>query len=144
MVNVVTEVIIERPVNEVAEYVANPDNAPSWYKNIKSVKWESPHPLKLGSKITFVAHFLGKVLEYTYLVSEYRPGEKLIMQTEQGPFPMQTTYTWIGIDRGKTKMVLRNTGSPSGFSKLISPFVSLMMRRANNHDLKKLKMILEH
>jgi hypothetical protein len=48
-VDVVTQGVIQRPRGEVASYVADPDNAPRWYKNITSVEWKSPRPLKVGS-----------------------------------------------------------------------------------------------
>jgi uncharacterized membrane protein len=143
MVDVVTTIEIKRSSMDVAAYTANPGNAPAWYENIKSVEWKTDKPLTVGSKLAFVAQFLGKKLEYVYEVTRYVPGKTLVMQTAQGPFPMQTTYTWEAINPTTTKMTLRNFGRPSGFSKLLSPFISFMMKKANRKDLKQLKKILE-
>ncbi|AUZ35604.1 ATPase [Arthrobacter sp. PGP41] len=117
MVNVQTEIHINRPRAEVAEYAANPDNAPQWYVNIHSSQRLTDGPIGAGSKVAFTAKFLGRELSYTYEFVEYVPGEKLVMRTAQGPFPMQTTYTWTD-DDGGTRMSLGNTVSPSGFSRL--------------------------
>ena len=141
-VDVVNSVVIHRPVAAVSPYAADPDNAPLWYENIKSVEWKTPRPVQVGSRIDFVAHFLGRRLAYTYEVVEYLPGRRLTMRTSGAPFPMETTYTWED-ENGATRMTLRNRGTPSGFSAWFAPVMALMVRRANGKDLALLKRRLE-
>ena len=142
-VDVLTEVVIARPRAEVAAFAANPDNASAWYVNIKSAEWKSEPPLRVGSKVAFVAHFLGKRLAYTYEFVEVIPHERLVMRTAEGPFPMETTYTWESTEEGGTRMTLRNRGTPAGFSRLVAPLMAAAMRRANRNDLARLKSLLE-
>ncbi|MGW5699691.1 SRPBCC family protein [Amycolatopsis japonica] len=142
-VDVRTEIVIDAPRDEVAAYAADPSKAPSWYANIKSVEWETPPPLAVGSKIAFVAEFLGRRLAYTYEVTDFVAGERLTMRTAQGPFPMETTYTWTTEGAG-TRMTLRNRGTPTGFTKLAAPLLATKMRHANTTDLHTLKALLEH
>jgi hypothetical protein len=142
-VDVQTEINIERPREIVAVYAANPDHAPEWYENIKSAIWQTEKPLRVGSRIAFNASFLGKELSYVYEIKEYEPGRKLVMETAQGPFPMQTTYEWFETGNDTTRMTLRNAGSPSGFSAFFAPFMVWAMKRANRKDLLLLKTILE-
>ncbi len=141
-VDVLTELTIERPVEVVATYAADPANAPEWYANIASIRWETPPPATQGSRVAFVAHFLGKTLAYTYEIIELVPGERTVMRTAQGPFPMETTYTWTAVGDDATHMTLRNRGEPSGFSSLVAPFMAAAMRRANRKDLANLRRIL--
>lgn len=143
MVDVVTEIIIKRPIAEVSAYASNPDHAPEWYVNIQSAEWKTAKPLQIGSKIAFKANFLGRELAYVYEIVEWIPEERFIMKTADGPFPMETTYTWNKIDGNQTRMTLRNRGVPTGFSKIFSPFMAPMMKRANMKDLRKIKEILE-
>ena len=120
-VYVLTEIVIGRPAGAVAAYAADPSNAPAWYQNITSVTWETSPPLQAGSKLTFTARFLGRRLAYTYEVTDFTPAERLIMRTSQGPFPMETTYTWQPAEAGSTRMTLRNRGEPAGFPRLVGP-----------------------
>jgi len=143
MVDVTTSIEIVCPIGKVSQYISDPDNAPEWYVNIKSVEWKTQKPLSVGSQIAFIAHFLGKKLSYAYEVIEMT-GKKFIMKSSEGPFPMETTYTWDKINENSTRMTLRNRGNPGGFSKLFSPFMSMMIRKANLKDLKRLKAILEN
>lgn len=142
-VDVQTEVVIGRPSGQVAAYAGDPSNAPRWYKNIESVDWKTPPPMTVGSKLAFVAHFLGRRLAYTYEIIELVPGRRLVMRTAEGPFPMETTYTWDAVGDGRTRMTLRNRGNPSGFSRIAAPFMAAAMRRANQQDLANLKRVME-
>jgi uncharacterized membrane protein len=142
-VDVRTEVEIARPRTEVSAFAADPDNATTWYENIKSVEWRTSPPLDVGSQIEFVATFLGRRLAYTYEVVEHSPGERFVMRTADGPFPMETSYTWQDAPGGGTRMTLRNAGQPAGFGKIAAPVMARAMRHANTKDLRRLKTILE-
>jgi uncharacterized membrane protein len=142
-VDVQTEIEIDRPRAEVAAYASDPDNATEWYENIKAVEWRSPRPLAVGTRLAFVANFLGRRLEYTYEVRALVPGERFVMSTAEGPFPMETTYSFVDAAGGATRMTLRNRGKPAGFAKVAAPVMARAMRRANGQDLRRLKEILE-
>lgn len=141
--DVTTETVIDRSAAEVAAYAGDPINAPEWYANIRSIEWRTPPPLGVGSRLDFVAQFLGRRLVYTYEVIELLPGRRLVMRTAQGPFPMETTYTWEPVDGTRTKMSLRNRGNPSGFARITEPVMAAAVRRANQKDLARLKRLLE-
>ena len=142
-VDVRTEIEIDRPREVVAAYAADPDNATSWYENIESVDWKTARPLAVGTRVGFVARFLGRRLTYTYEIRDLVPGERLVMSTAQGPFPMETSYTWEDTPRGGTRMTIRNRGEPSGFANVVAPMMARAIRRANRKDLARLKDILE-
>ena len=142
-VDVLTEIEIARPREDVSAFAADPGNATAWYKNIAAVEWETPPPLALGSKVRFRARFLGRALDYTYEIRELDPGRRLVMATAQGPFPMETTYTWEDSGDGATRMTLRNRGEPSGFAAVAAPVMVRTMRKANEADLRRLRGLLE-
>jgi Polyketide cyclase / dehydrase and lipid transport len=143
-VDVLTEIEIARPRAEVAAFACDPDNATAWYENIKAVEWRTPPPLAAGSRLAFVAQFFGRRLAYTYEVLEHVPGERFVMRTAEGPFPMETTYEFADTGNGDaTRMTLRNRGEPSGFGSVTAPLMAGAMRRANRKDLRRLKELLE-
>jgi len=141
-VDVISEIDIARPRAEVAAFACDPENATRWYENIERVEWRTPPPLTEGSELEFAARFLGRRLAYTYEVRELVTGERLIMSTAQGPFPMETTYGFADAGAG-TRMTLRNRGEPAGFAKVGAPLMERAMRRANRADLRRLKALLE-
>jgi hypothetical protein len=125
------------------QYVADPDHAPEWYANIARVTWETEKPLTVGTRLAFVAHFLGRTLAYTYEVTDFVPEERLVMATSEGPFPMETGYIWTDLSAGGRHMTLRNRGMPSGFAGVAAPAMAAAMKRANRKDLAALKAVLE-
>jgi hypothetical protein len=76
-------------------------------------------------------------------VVELEPARHLVMRTADGPFPMETTYTWEPVGDGGTRMTLRNRGDPSGFARVTAPMMERAMRRATSRDLARLKAVLE-
>ena len=141
-VDVVTEIDIARPRAEVSAFACDPENATRWYENIERVEWRTPPPLAEGSELEFAARFLGRRPAYRYEVRALVPGERLVMSTAQGPFPMETTYAFADAGAG-TRMTLRNRGEPAGFAKVGAPLMERAMRRANRADLRRLKALLE-
>lgn len=142
-VDVSNEIVIDRPVEAVARYAIEPDNAPSWYKNIESIVWRTPPPLAVGTQLDFVARFLGKRLAYTYKIVDLVENQRLVMRTAQGPFPMETTYTFEPLSPDRTRMRLRNRGRPQGFAGVLAPVMAGAIKAANRKDLEAIKKILE-
>ncbi|GLQ56723.1 SRPBCC family protein [Devosia nitrariae] len=142
-VDVSNEIVIDRPVEAVARYAMEPDNAPAWYKNIESIVWRTPRPLAVGTQLDFVAWFLGRRLAYTYEIIELVENERMVMRTAQGPFPMETTYAFKPVSPDKTRMRLRNRGRPQGFAGVLAPVMAGAINAANRKDLEAIKTIME-
>ena len=141
-VDVTVERVLARPVREVAAYAGDPGHAPEWYANITSVRWRTPPPVAVGSRMDFEARFLGRRLAYTYEVVALDADARLVMRTADGPFPMETTYTWSAHGDG-TLMHLRNRGTPQGFARVTAPAMQVAMKRAMTKDLARLAEVLE-
>jgi uncharacterized membrane protein len=134
-VDVLTHIEIDRPRSEVADYVSNPENATAWYENINKVEWRTPKPLSAGSEVAFEAEFIDRTIEYTYQVTEFVPGESLVMSSTSAPFPMETSYRFSDTPSGGTKVELRNVAH--------DPDTASAIEIDNRKDLARLKSILE-
>lgn len=136
----------DAPRTLVAAVAGDPDQAMRWYANIRSVQWEGDPVLQEGARVDFVARFLGRRLAYTYEIVDLVPDERLVMRTDDGPFPMETTYTWWDEEevegRPRTGMSLRNAGRPKAMTTLASGAVTLGMKRAMRRDLERLRLVL--
>lgn len=142
-VDVVANIVIDRPCTDVAAYASDLNNAPEWYESIVSVSWKTPPPLQVGSKLDFVVNVLGRRATYAYEILDFVPGERLVMRTGDGSLPMETMYTWSAVDDDRTRMAVRNYGEPSGFARMGAPLMSTGIRRSSEKDLVNLKRILE-
>lgn len=142
-VDVQVETVIAAPLERVAGFASDPGNAPQWYANIRSVRWVTEPPAVVGSRMDFVARFLGRELAYTYEIVDLEPGTRMVMRTAQGPFPMETTYTWEALGADRTRMTLRNQGEPAGFGRVAAPAMTAAVRRATTKDLARLRGLLE-
>ena len=118
--DVETKITITRPRGEVFAYASIPTTPPSGSR-VESVEWQTPRPLEVGSRMAFVARFLGRRIAYVYEVKEVVQDERLVMATTDGPLEMETTYTWADAADGATSMRLRNRGELSGFSHVLIP-----------------------
>ena len=142
-VDISSEIVIDRPRAEVAAFAGDPDNAPAWYEHVKRVVWRTRRPLAVGTQIGFLAESLGKQLEFVYEITAFVPGEQLVMRSEAGRFPMETTYAWRDEPGGGTRMSLSNHSEPRGVGRLSAMLLRRSMRRTNAKDLSRLKTVLE-
>jgi hypothetical protein len=133
---------IDRPRSEVAAFAIDPTRAREWYGDVKDVKWNR-QPVVVGSRLAFVAAFLGKESDYVYEVTELVPGERFAMSRAEGPFPMETAFWWEDIGEGCTRMTLQSSGHPTGLSLLLAPLLRSSMKRSARKDLQRLKSVLE-
>lgn len=142
-VDVITEIAIECPRAVVAANGRGSDQCARLVREYAVGGVADRSPLRVGSRMAVVAHFLGRRLAYAYEVAEIVLDERLVLRTADGPFPMETTYVWESLGDGRTRMALRNRGTPTGFGNIAAPFLSAAMRGANCKDLARLKEILE-
>ena len=142
MVKVEASVDIDRPIEEVFAYVADPTKAPEWSSIALECTPEGGGPIGVGSRIRTVGKFLGRRLESTLEVTEYDPPRKLAMRAVSGPVHTDIERRLESIGQG-TRYHSALTGESDGLFKLADPIVAVLMRRTVETDHQTLKALLE-
>ena len=141
MITVEHSVVINRPIEEVFDFMADIENAPQWRSGLVEVKKLSDE-LVVGAKATEVLQFLGRRMETTYEITEYEPNKKFSFKTTSGPVPMEGGFT-VESAEGGTKVTFKIQGEAGGFFKLAEPILARMVRRQVETDHGNLKDLLE-
>jgi hypothetical protein len=141
-VRVTNAIIIDRPRSEVAAFATDPARAREWHSDVRDVRWNR-QPVAVGSRLAFVAAFLGREADYIYEVTELVPDQRFAMSRAEGPFPMETVYFWEDTSAGGTRMTVQSSGNPRGLALLLAPLLRSAMKRSSRKGLLRLKTLLE-
>jgi uncharacterized membrane protein len=137
-------VVINRPPEEVFDYVANPENLPEWSGLVQEVQKETQGPLtEEGARYITVAKFLGRRFETPFEVSVHEPPRRHTDRSVGGPFPQQYIHTFEEVEGGSTRLTQVTEGEPGGFFRLAGPLLEMAGRRQFRADLETLKDLLE-
>jgi uncharacterized protein YndB with AHSA1/START domain len=134
--------VINRPVEEVFEYVSNPENDALWQSDTAETEITSEGPIGVGSSYRDVTEFLGRRIETIFEFTDYEPNVTLSLRATSGPIPMDATITFESIEDG-TEVNFTATGEVGGFFKLAEPLVNRMAQRTWTANYANLKDLLE-
>jgi uncharacterized membrane protein len=141
-IDITAQVAIRRPRAEVAAYMIDPANDPTWIGGVREVRMETPPPVRTGSRVARVASFLGRRVEYVNEVTDLDPERVLDMRSVKAPFPMRVTYSFED-DGAATIVRNRVRGDPGGFFALFGPVLAPLVKRSVQRDLERLRDVLE-
>jgi uncharacterized membrane protein len=140
-IDVLGEVNVRRPREEVAAYMTDPANDPQWIGGLHEARLLGDGPVAEGSRVARVASFMGRRVEYVNEVAALEPGRVLEMRSVKAPFPMHITYTFEDADGGT---VVRNrVRGGGGLFSLGSPLFAPMVKRNVQKDLERMRDLLE-
>jgi hypothetical protein len=133
---------IGRARDEVAAFAMDPANDMRWIEAFAEVTVLTPPPVGRGTRVSRVAHFLGRRIEYVNEITAYEPPSLLEMRSVKAPFPMEVAYRFEDADGG-TRVTIETRGDAGGFYKLAGPLLNRAVRKGVEKDLAKLKQVLE-
>ena len=134
---------INRPPQEVFDYVANPENLPEWSGIVLEVHKEAQGELREGDRYTTVAKFLGRRFETPMQVTAHEPPRRHTDRSTGGPFEQEYTFVLEEVAGGGTRLTQVGEGEPGGFFRLVGPLLGMAGRRQFRAALGNLKDLLE-
>jgi uncharacterized membrane protein len=141
-IDVVAEVRVDRPREQVAAYMTDPVNDPRWIGGLREARLLGDPPLSEGARVQRVASFMGRRIEYVLEITELAPGRVLDMTSVKAPFPMRVTYSFEEAGDGGSTVVRNRVRGGGGFFSLGSPLFAPMVKRNVQKDLERLRDLL--
>ena len=140
---VTVSINIDRPPQEVFDYLADMSNNPNWQNGMQTCTWTSDPPLRLGSTYDQEAKFLGKRIVSSFEVVEFEPGERIRIRTTSGTMPIDVTRQVAPDESGGTEVGAVVRGEPTGLLRLANPVMRLLVQTSVRRDYRRLKQVLE-
>ncbi len=135
-------VVINRPIEEVFDFVTDPAKRSQWQSATLEVRQTSEGPMGVGATMRLVIRIAGRQRKLTMEVTEYEPNRKYSAKSTSGPFPVQGSYTFESVNGG-TRLTFVGEAQLGGFLKLIEPLVRRRQQKRYEADYGKLKELLE-
>ncbi len=142
MLKVEVSVVINRSVEEIFEFLANPENDPKWQSGVLEAEQTSKGPSGVGATNREVRKFMGRRIDQTFEVTEYEQNRMIKQKTTSGPMTLDTIYAFESVEGG-TRVTIGGEGDSGGFFKLADPLINRMAKRQMEADLDNLKDLLE-
>jgi carbon monoxide dehydrogenase subunit G len=142
MIKTEHSIIINRPVEEVFDFVTDPSKNAQWQEGLVESRLDSPGPMKVGAHVVDVRKFLGRDLESTLEVTAIEANKRFVQKVIAGPIPFEIIQTFEPSVNG-TKLTVLAQGEPGGFFKLAAGMVQKQLQNQLEGDIERLKKALE-
>jgi hypothetical protein len=136
------EIVINRPVEEVFDLVADERNEPRYNPRMVSSELLSPGPVGLGSRFRAVMGSWPRRMTMTTQFTGYQRPRRLALTTHPSAMEIHGSLTFDPVPGG-TRMRWSWEVAPRGLLKLMSPLVVRVGARQERSIWTGLKRLLE-
>jgi uncharacterized membrane protein len=141
---VVVELEINRPCAMVWEYLENAEHNPEWLRNMKTAKWTTDPPVRVGSRYDQIATFLGKEVRTSFEVTELEVGRCITISSLPGSsFPLRITREVEPVSDARCRVRETAEGDSSGFYRVADPVMRPLVRLNITRAYRRLRQLLE-
>lgn len=133
---------INRPPQEVFDFISNPPNAAQYIENIQASHKVSDGPVGVGTVFSETRLINGKEATAELVVSRYDPPSSFGIGNETQGIQVNYTYRFAP-EKGGTQVTWVCELEASGLKKMMLPMVAGIMKKEDGDHLQKVKAILE-
>lgn len=142
MSHVEGEIIIDRPVEEVFDFVADERNEPRYNPQMLRAEQISAGPIGRGTRFRAESKVMGRSMAMTITFAAYDRPRRLTSSTHLSTMDILGTLTFEPVPEG-TRMRWSWDLKPRGVLKLMTPLISRLGRRQEQTIWTALKRYLE-
>lgn len=133
---------IERPQQEVFDYITNPANDPKWRDSAISSAWTTNGPPGVGSILRSKDKFLGREMESTIEITAWKPPHSVGQKAIDSPVPYEINFHLEPEESG-TRLTMTGQAELGGFFKIAEGLAGKQMEKQMEADFKNLKKVME-
>jgi hypothetical protein len=142
MINLISSTLIERPVQQVFDFVSTPENDFQWqYGTLATARLSKGNSL-MGTFFRSIGHLMGRRNLGTFEVTEFEPNEKYSFKSLSGPLHSSTSYILENVS-GRTRINRFIQASASDFFHITEKLIWKTMKTQLEEDVARLKTLLE-
>ena len=142
MIDIDHSVTIDRPLEEVWDFVSDPANNPQWQSGVTQSDQSPTGPVGVGTRVRIVRRIMGQRTEMVFETTEFKPYEKFAFKSLSGPLEVSGSLAVAATDAG-TEVTYSGTGKAAGVLGLGETIIAGLVNRQISDDLKALKALLE-
>ena len=134
---------INRPLQEVFNYVSDVGNYPEWMADALEVRKDTAGPPQQGDRFTLAIKSVGRLFETPYERTSYEANRRYTDRAIGGPVPNQRWACAFEEVPGGTRLTRAVEAEMGGILKLLEPIQKRSAERGLRRDLQTLKDVLE-
>ncbi len=142
MIRIETRVVINRPIDEVFEFVSDVENNSLWQSSTIEGKQTSLGSLAMGTTIMTISSYLGLRIKTDWEVIEYEPHKKYVAKSISGRGQAKGTWAFESVANG-TRVDLEAEMGLSGLFRIVEPMLKIIGQRETEKEFAALRELLE-
>jgi carbon monoxide dehydrogenase subunit G len=141
MINVEVSIVINRPLEEVFDFLSHLENNMKWRTGMIAAEKTSPGPVGVGTTYRMINEVFGRRIEGEAEFTEYVPNRSYRTVNRSG-LPIETRRTFEQVPGG-TKVTFTVKADVGGVPRPFWPLISAIGRRRLQSDAVKVKQLME-